>query len=84
MKLTYDPRHNIAYLKLRDKTAEVETVQVSEEVNIDLAPNGTIYGIEMLNANELLAVDKGVLRILNEASGVEVETPLPTGSRAAP
>lgn len=79
MKLTYDPRHNIAYLRLREKPAEVETIRVSDEVNVDLAPDGTIYGIELLNANELLAVDKGVLRILNEASGVEVETPLPTG-----
>lgn len=35
MKLTYDPRYNVAYLRLHTKTAEVETIQVSDEVNVD-------------------------------------------------
>ncbi|WP_234017242.1 DUF2283 domain-containing protein [Nostoc sp. 'Lobaria pulmonaria (5183) cyanobiont'] len=30
MKLTYDPRYNIAYIYLQEKTAQVETVYVSE------------------------------------------------------
>ena len=54
MKLTYDPRHNIAYLRLQEKTTQVETVRVSESLNVDLAPDGTVYGIELLNANEQL------------------------------
>ena len=29
MKLTYDPRQNIAYLRLHAKTTEVETVHVT-------------------------------------------------------
>jgi uncharacterized protein YuzE len=45
MKLTYDPRYNIAYIYLQEKTAQVETIQVSEEMNVDIAPDGTIYGI---------------------------------------
>ncbi len=68
MKLTYDPKHNIAYLRLHEKTAEVNTIRVSEELNVDMAPDGTVYGIELLNANEqieaeadglLVAVDEG-------------------------
>ena len=54
MKLSYDPRYNIAYIRLREKTAEVETIRVSDELNVDLAPDGTVYGIELLNANEQL------------------------------
>ena len=54
MKLTYDPTHNIAYLRLQEKTAEVETIQLSGSVNVDLAPDGTVYGIELLNAVEQL------------------------------
>ena len=50
MKLTYDPRHNIAYIRLREKAGQVETICVSDELNIDLAQDGTIYGIELLNA----------------------------------
>jgi uncharacterized protein YuzE len=70
MKLTYDPRHNIAYFRFHEKTAEVETVQVSDALNVDIAPDGTIYGIELLNANEQLRGDNGAqLVVVNEAAG---------------
>ncbi len=70
MKLTYDPRHNIAYLQLHEKTAQVETLHISDELNIDLAPDGTVYGIELLNANtQLQATDQGKFVIINKALG---------------
>jgi len=37
MKLVYDPRHNIAYLRLHEKTAPVETLHLSDEINVDIA-----------------------------------------------
>jgi uncharacterized protein YuzE len=50
--LSYNPRRNIAYLRLREAVgAEVETVEASDEVTIDLARDGSIYGIELPNAN---------------------------------
>ena len=68
MKLTYDPRYNIAYLQFQEKTAQVETIHLSDELNVDIAPDGTVYGIEMLNANEQLkAGDGGDLVVVNEA-----------------
>jgi len=70
MKLTYDPRHNIAYLQLHEKTEQVETIRVSDELNVDLAPDGTVYGIELLNANaQLGSQDQGRLIVINEALG---------------
>jgi uncharacterized protein YuzE len=42
VRLTYDPRHNIAYLRLQEKGAEVETIHISEALNVDLAPDGTV------------------------------------------
>ena len=30
MKLTYDPKHNIAYLRLKIKKTQVETIRVSD------------------------------------------------------
>lgn len=70
MQLTYDPRHNIAYLRLQEKVDQVETIRVSEELHIDLAPDGTVYGIELLNANQQLhAEDQGRLVVINEAAG---------------
>jgi hypothetical protein len=38
MKLSYYPRCNIAYIRLRDKTEQVGTIRVSDELNVDLAP----------------------------------------------
>jgi uncharacterized protein YuzE len=73
MQLTYDPRYNIAYFRLREKTAEVQTIKISDALNIDLAPDGTIYGIELLNANEQLGQDKGALVVINEALGKKDE-----------
>ena len=52
MQLSYDPRYNIAYLRLHEKTAEVQTIRVSDEINVDIAPDGTVYGIELLNAKD--------------------------------
>jgi len=54
MRITYDPRYNIAYVRFQEKQAEVETVRISDELVVDMAPDGTVYGIELLNANEQL------------------------------
>jgi uncharacterized protein YuzE len=68
MKLTYDPRYNIAYLRFQEKTAQVETIHLNDELNVDIAPDGTVFGIELLNANEQLkAADEGNLVVVNEA-----------------
>ena len=77
MKLTYDRDRNIAYLRLRPKGAEVETIRVSDELNIDIAPDGSVYGIELLNANEQLrAADGGQLVLVDETDGREAAVPL--------
>jgi len=77
MKLTYDSRQNVAYLRLQEKTAEVETIRISDELHVDLAPDGTVYGIELLNANQQLqAADNGALVVVDEALGERHEIPL--------
>lgn len=77
MKLSYDFRYNIAYLRLHEKKEEVETIRVSNELNVDIAPDGTVYGIELLNANEQLrAEDQGKLVVVNEERGESEEIPL--------
>ena len=72
MKVTYDPKYNISYIKLAESTEKVETVKISDEVNIDLSPDGKIYGIELLNANELMK-QNGELVFLNEGTGEETK-----------
>ena len=78
MKLTYDARHNIAYLRLHEMAGhQVETIRLSDELNVDLAPDGTVYGIELLNANEQLrGEDGGNLVLVNEAEGKQQRIPL--------
>jgi len=77
MRLTYDPKHNIAYVRLHEKKGQVDTVRVSDELNVDIAPDGTVYGIELLNANaQLEAADDGNLVVINEAIGRRQEMPL--------
>lgn len=74
MKLSYDPKHNIAYLRFHEKRGTVTTVKISDEMNIDIAPDGTVYGIELLNANEQLTEDHGSLIL--ETSGHQREIAL--------
>jgi uncharacterized protein YuzE len=90
MKLTYDPRYNIAYLRFHEKTGTVDTIRVSNELNVDIAPDGTIYGIELLNANEQLqGAEHGKLVVVNEARDEHAElsldvSPFPAGVREKP
>jgi len=74
MKLSYDPKHNIAYLRFHEKRGTVTTIKISDEMNVDVAPDGTVYGIELLNANEQLAEDHGSLIL--ETSGHQREITL--------
>ena len=42
MRFTYDPKYNIAYLKFQEKSAEVNTLKVSDELN---RPHSRWYNI---------------------------------------
>lgn len=77
MRLTYDSKYNIAYLKFQEKSAEVQTLKISDELNIDLTSDGTIYGIELLNANEQIhREDEGKFLLINENTGEKAELPI--------
>lgn len=77
MQLTFDPRYNVAYLRFQEKTAQVQTLWLSDELNVGIAPDGTVYGIELLKANDQLqSEDQGNLVIVNEAFGKRLEIPL--------
>lgn len=73
--MTLDPRYNIAYLQLRPKRGKVRTVQVSDELNVDLGAEGTVYGIELLNASAQLGRGKA-LTVENRATKARRKLPL--------
>jgi uncharacterized protein YuzE len=75
MKVTIDPRYNIAYIRLREKTEEVRSMRISDELIIDVAPDGRVFGIELLNASEQIG-NSDVLSLLDESTGKAVEVSL--------
>lgn len=77
MRFTYDPRYNVGYIRFREKQVQVESIRLSDELVVDMAPDGTVYGIELLNANEQLQREgMGELIVINEATGEHTELPL--------
>ncbi len=83
MRFTYDPRYNIAYIHFQEKPAEVESIRVSDELTVDVAPDGTVYGIELLNANEQLRGENGDgFVVINEATGERSELPLAISAKS--
>ncbi len=70
MKLTYDPKHNVAYISLQaKKNLQVQTLHLSDSLNVDVAPDGTVCGIELLNANKQLKGKGGQFIVENTATG---------------
>lgn len=74
MKFTYDPRYNVGYIRFKDKESNAESIKLSEELIVDLAPDGTVYGIELLNANDQMQRDDtGEFAVINEETGEKTQ-----------
>lgn len=77
MHITYDPEHNVGYIRLKPAEGKVaQTVTLSEDVNIDMAADGTVYGIELLNANEQIKGMGSAIVFENQQSHQTQELPL--------
>lgn len=82
MKFTYDPRYNVGYIRFKAKKTDAESIKLSDELVIDLAPDGTVYGIELLNANDqMLRDDTGAFSVINEQTGEKTRFPLSKKSK---
>lgn len=55
MNLSYDPKANVAYIRLRERQGDVETIEVTSDFLIDIDATGTVCGIELLNASEQIS-----------------------------
>ena len=86
MRISIDAQHNVAYIHLQDRPATVDTVELSEDLLLDVGPDGTVYGLELLNANDQLrTAGLAELEIENAESGetTHVKLPFPKGGLAA-
>jgi uncharacterized protein YuzE len=78
MRISVNRKLNVAYVHLQDRPDTVETKQLSEDLLMDVGPDGTIYGLELLNAREQLrSADLAELEIENEDSGETTRVSLP-------
>ncbi len=71
MKISFDPRYNIAYIYFKNTVAQVTTISVGNGINIDLLEDGSVYGIELMNAREQLDIIKNDGLILENAANGE-------------
>ena len=69
MKISYNPKRNIAYIQLQKSETTVVSHPLSDDVVVDISADGKIFGIELLNANKQLKLDAGMLLVENELTG---------------
>ena len=74
MKITYDPEVDTLYLEFQPlEEGRVVTRQLTEEIVADYAPDGSLAGLEILDARRVLAKTAG--RVI-----FEIEPALTTSS----
>jgi uncharacterized protein YuzE len=79
MQVEYDIKYNIGYIKFKEKPVQVTSLKVSEDLVVDMGPDGSIYGIELLNLREQLFADRVTDLILyNENTGNKKEVEIPS------
>ena len=72
MKMTYDLKYNVGYISFKEKTEVVNSIKMSEDLVVDIAPDGSVYGIELLNVKEQMFGDKlQQILLLNENTGAQ-------------
>jgi uncharacterized protein YuzE len=76
LEISYDKKYNIAYIKIQEKTSKVETITLSDEIDIDISPDGKIYGIELLNANDHLKSQDNELVFTDMVTGKKIKIPI--------
>ena len=58
MKISYDDRTDLLYLRFDERKQEVENKRVTDDVVLDIGAGGKIIGIEILDASLHLDPDR--------------------------
>jgi len=56
MRITYDPKYDLLYIKLGE-AEKVVCKEVDEDITFDVDESGKLLGIEILSASEHLTLD---------------------------
>jgi uncharacterized protein YuzE len=54
MKITYDSHVDAAYIRFKPGRFQVTTQRLTEDVAVNYAPDGSVVGIEVLDASKYL------------------------------
>jgi len=54
MKISYDPQVDAAYIRFKRGRFQVTTHRLTEDVAVNYAPDGSVVGIEVLEASRYL------------------------------
>ena len=54
MKISYDPKVDAGYIRFKKGKFQVTTHQLTEDIAINYAQDGSVVGIEFLNAKKYL------------------------------
>ena len=78
MRISINRKLNVAYVHLADKPDTVETRQLSDDLLLDVGSDGTIYGLELLDAEtQLRSAGLSQLKVEDEESGKSTTVALP-------
>ena len=69
MKISYDDRADLLYLRFDERKQEVENKRVTDDVVLDIGAGSKIIGIEILDASLHLDLER-ILPVRYEASKV--------------
>jgi uncharacterized protein YuzE len=58
VKISYDDRTDLLYLRFDERKQEVENKRVTDDVVLDIGAGGKIIGIEILDASLHLDLDR--------------------------
>ncbi|MEK6747074.1 MAG: DUF2283 domain-containing protein [Pseudomonadota bacterium] len=52
MYITHEPENDIGYIYFKKKKMKIKETITINDVNIDIATDGSVLGIELMNAND--------------------------------
>lgn len=58
MKISYDEKYDTMYIKLVDEPVQCRTLQLSEDIALNIGPNEKLVGIEILDAKQVIGKGK--------------------------
>ena len=54
IKITYDPEVDALYIRLVEGDCECRTLRLNDEIALNIGPDETLVGIEIIDAKEVL------------------------------